>query len=112
MAQKNKLPYIMVQKVFIGDFGTYIKNTGDGSWEIVAPNSRFEIDRSGNITISGSQSVTIGGDGLDFTELPDRYIRPSGVSWDWIRNNTEVFGALPIKIKGKKVYIPFIGMEV
>ena len=112
MAKKNDIPYLRAKKIYLDDFGTYIASSGDGTFVIRGKNSYIDVDQSGNVNISGSNSVTIGGKNLDFSELPDRYIRPSGVSWDWVRNNTEVFGVIPIRIKGQKVYIPFINLEV
>lgn len=112
MAEKNKIDYIKIKKVYIDDFDTYIASTGKGSFIIKGINSTISVDKSGNVRISGATSVKLQGKNLDFSELPDRYIRKSGVSWDWIRNNTEVFGVLPIRIKGQKVYIPFINREI
>jgi len=112
LANKNEIPYMKAKKIFLDDFGTYIASNGDGTFVIKGKNSCIDVDQEGNINISGSTSVTIQGKNLDFSELPDRYIRPAGVSWDWVRNNTEVFGAIPIRIKGQKVYIPFIGQEI
>ena len=112
VAKKNKLPYTIVDTIYIGDFGTKLQTTGNGTFRISSPNSTFDVDRSGNVNISGSTSVKISGKNIDFSELPDRYIRPSGVPWTWIANNTEVVGALPIRIKGHKVYIPFMDLNV
>ena len=91
---------------------TYLESTGEGLYKLQGLNSRIKNDKSGNIHISGSNTVKIGGKVLDFSELPDRYVRPSGVSWQWIANNTEVFGVLPISIGDRKVYIPFIGNKI
>jgi len=112
MAKKNRIDYMSAKRIYLGDTRTFIESTGDGSYSINGKNSKIDVDKLGNINISGATSVTLGGKNLDFSELPDRYIRPAGVSWDWIRNNTEVMGVLPIRIKGHKVYIPFIDMEV
>jgi len=112
MALKNKIPYVMARRIYLDDFGTYVASNGDGTFIIKGKNSQIDVDQSGNVSISGSTSIKLIGKNLDFNELPDRYIRPSGVSWQWIANNTEVFGALPIRIKGKKVYIPFIGKAI
>ena len=112
IAKKNKQQYTIIEKLFLGDMSTSIENTGNGTYKICSPSSQITINKNGNIDISGSQSVTLGGKNLDFHELPDRYIRPSGISWNWIATNTEVFGVIPIRIKGHKVYIPFINLEV
>jgi len=112
IAEKNNIPYMKVKRIYLDDFGTYVESTGEGTFAIRGTNSCISVDSGGNINISGSTSVTIQGQNLDFSELPDRYIRPNGVSWDWVRNNTEVFGVIPIRIKGQKVYIPFINKEV
>ena len=111
MAEKNKLQYAMVKRIYLDDFDTYVESTGDGMFAIRGKNSAISVDKSGNINISGSMSVKLQGKNLDFNELPDRYIRPSGVTWEWIRNNTSIVGALPIRIKGKKVFIPFLDVE-
>ena len=111
MSEKDKNPYKKASKIFIGDLGTYIEDTGSGTYDIVSPKSLISVDGDGNVNISGSTAVTISGKNLDFSELPDRYIRPQGISWTWIASNTEVVGALPIRIKGHKVYIPFINLE-
>ena len=111
MANRNKIPYIMAKRIYLDDFGTYITTTGEGTFSIHGKGSRIDVDKSGNVNISGA-SVKIDSKNFDFSELPDRYIRPSGISWNWIANNTEVFGVLPIRIKGRKVYIPFINLEI
>jgi len=108
MAKKNEIPYIMVRDIYIGDFNTKLQTTGNGTYKIVSPKSVISVDSDGSIDISGSSKVTIGGKNLDFSQLPDRYIREDGVPWDWIRNNTSVYGAIPIRINGHKVYIPFM----
>jgi len=112
LANKNKIPYSMTKRIYIGDFKTYIESTGDGTFVIKGNKSNIFVDSNGDIGISGASSIKLNGKDLDFNELPDRFIRPSGVSWTWIANNTEVFGVLPIRIKGQKVYIPFINKQV
>ena len=111
-ARKNRKPYMLVDELYIGDANTKLVSNGSGTYKIISPSSNISVDIAGNINISGSTAVTIGGKNLDFSELPDRYIRPAGISWDWVRNNTEVMGVIPIRIKGVKVYIPFIDLEV
>ena len=110
-ADRHKLSYIKVKKIYIDDFGTYLTSTGEGTFAICGKGSRIDVDKSGNVNISGT-SVRIDGKNFDFSELPDRYIRPSGISWQWIANNTEVFGAIPIRIGKKKAFIPFIGKAI
>jgi len=111
MADKNRVDFIKCKKIFLDDYGTYVTSTGKGTFAIVGNGSKIDVDKSGNIAISGT-SVRIDGKNFDFSELPDRYIRPSGISWQWIANNTEVFGVIPIRIGKKKVFIPFIGKAV
>jgi len=111
MAKKNRQEYILAKRIYLDDYGTYIASTGEGTFIIKGKNSLIEVDKSGSVNIVGG-NIKLDSNNIDFSELPDRFVRPSGVSWDWIRNNTEVFGALPIRIKGKKVYIPFISKEI
>lgn len=111
MANKNKIPYAIVKSIYIGDFDTELVSTGNGSYQIVTPKSVLSVSNDGNINISGSTSVTIGGD-INLTELPNRFIKPSGVSWGKVASRTEVFGVIPISIKGQRMYIPFINREV
>lgn len=111
MAKKNRMPYVMVEKIFLGDSNTYITSTGKGTYSIISPSSSITVGGDGSVNISGA-NVTLGGKNLDFSELPDRYIRPSGIAWGWIANNTKVVGALPIRISGQKVYIPFMNLNV
>ena len=111
MANKNKIPYMKVEKIFLGDSNTYITSTGEGTYSIISPSSSIIVGGDGSVNISGA-NVILGGKNLDFSKLPDRYIRPSGIAWGWIANNTKVVGALPIRIKGQKVYIPFMNLNV
>lgn len=110
LAEKNKLDYIKVRRIYLDDFGTYVTSTGEGTFALVGSGSRIDIDRFGNVNISGT-SVKINSMNFDFSELPDRNIRPSGVAWTWIANHSKVVGALPIRIKGHKVYIPFMDIK-
>jgi len=111
-AKRNKIKYALVERLYLGNFDTYIETNKDGTYSINNRNSTINVDVSGNVNISGASSIKFNSKNLDFNELPDRYIKPSGVSWTWVANHTEVFGVLPIKIKGQKVYIPFINLEV
>ena len=56
-ARKNRIPYMMVEKIFLGDYNTYLKNTGEGTWELVSPKATFSINSQGNINISGNLSL-------------------------------------------------------
>ena len=112
MAKKNRIPYIRVEKIFIGDFGTYLQNTGDGTYKISSPSSQITVDSYGKIDISGSQSVSFGGKDLNFTELPNRFIRPSGISWSAVTSHSHVIGVIPIKVGGKRAYIPFLNVDL
>ena len=112
VAEKNKLTYALAGTIYIGDFGTKLESTGNGTYRISSPNSVINVDKSGNIDISGASNVTFGGKNIDFSELPDRYIRPTGIPWSWIASNTQVVGALPIRIRGHKVYIPFMDVDL
>ena len=112
LAKKNKIPYIISKKVFLGDMNTYVESTGQGTYRIISPSSSINVDSNGEIHISGSKSVKLGGKNLDFDELPDRYIRPSGVSWSALTTHSKVVAALPIRIKGQKVYIPCLDIDI
>jgi len=54
MVKKDKNPYKIARKIFIGDFGTYIEDTGSGTYDIVSRNSKISVDSNGNINISGN----------------------------------------------------------
>jgi len=120
VAKKNKLTYTLVDTIYIGDFGTKLENTGNGTYRISSPHSTFNIDKSGNINIwgsgdvdiSGSSSVKLGGKRLNFTELPNRFVRPSGISWSKVTSHSNVIGVIPIKVGTKNAYIPFLDIDV
>ena len=111
-AKKHKYPAATINEIHIGDSDTKIVSTGQGTYKIVSPNSCINVDSNGNVDISGSTSVTISGKNLDFSELPDRYIRENGIPWTTVANNTQVIAAIPIRIKGKKVYIPCLDIDI
>jgi len=56
-AKKNRIPYMMVEKIYIGDYSTYLLNTGDGAFEIHSPKCRISTDAFGNMTISGNLEI-------------------------------------------------------
>ena len=111
-AKKNRFPAATIDEIHIGDSDTRLISTGQGTYQIVSPNSCINVGSDGSINISGATSVTLGGKSLDFTELPDRYVREDGVPWNTIVNNTQVIAAIPIKIKDKKVYIPCLDINI
>lgn len=57
MARKNTIPYMRVERIYIGDSKTYIESGGDGIWRIVSPTSIFKIEEDGSIYISGNVKI-------------------------------------------------------
>jgi len=111
MAEKNRKDYIRTKTIYLDDYGTYVTSVGKGRFAVVGNGCRIDVDTSGNVNISGT-SVKIDSKNFDFSELPDRYIRDEGISWSTVVNNSQVIAALPIRIKGKKVYIPCLNVDI
>ena len=53
LAEKNKIPYIKSQRIYLGDSNTYLESSGQDKWQLVTPNSIFRITDNG-IYISGN----------------------------------------------------------
>jgi len=111
-AKKNKVPFIISDRIYIGDTHTYIESTGDGYYTICTENSKIGVDSEGNIDISGASSIKFNSQNIDFNELPDRYVRPSGLAWNTVATHSKIVAALPIRIKGQKVYIPCLDVSI
>jgi hypothetical protein len=53
LAKRNRLKYVLVDRIYIGDYDTWIETSGDGKWKLKSKNASMEIDEDG-INISGS----------------------------------------------------------
>lgn len=52
MAEKNKIPYMIANNIYLGDLSTIIKSTPDG-YEITSPTSKI-TSKDGKLYISGN----------------------------------------------------------
>ena len=57
LAEQNKVPYMKVERIYLGDSTTYIESTGQGTWQIKSPHSIFKISGDGSIYISGNVKI-------------------------------------------------------
>jgi cytoskeletal protein CcmA (bactofilin family) len=57
LAEKSKIPYMKVERIYLGDTSTYIESTGQGTWQIKSPKSIFKIQIDGSIYISGNVKI-------------------------------------------------------
>jgi hypothetical protein len=56
LAEKNKLDYTKVKRIYLGDSNTYLESAGQDKWQIKTPNSVFRITEKG-IYISGNVEI-------------------------------------------------------
>jgi hypothetical protein len=82
MADKDNKPYKHSKKIFIGDYDTYIEDTGSGTFKIVSPSSSIDVTSDGTMTLSGS--ITVNSGNIIYTDE----IRMSD-SWSMIRGLTD-----------------------
>ena len=57
MANKNYIPYSKMKIIYINDYNSYIKTTGDGSFELVSTSSNINLGKNGDVDISGNLKI-------------------------------------------------------
>ena len=57
VADKNKMPYLKVERIYLGDSSTYIESTGQGTWQLKSSKGIFKIQSDGSIYISGNVKI-------------------------------------------------------